>query len=139
MVHEPLEHTADVGFVVREASLDALFAGAAAAFTEVITPLAGVRAQRAVEVAVEAPDLELLLVAFLEELLHRFETERLLVARAETAVEEGPPARLRGSLIGEAFEAPRHPLTVTVKAVTYHGLEVRREGEGWRAQVILDV
>jgi SHS2 domain-containing protein len=26
-----------------------------------------------------------------------------------------------------------------VKAVTYHGLELVREGEGWRARVVLDV
>jgi SHS2 domain-containing protein len=40
---------------------------------------------------------------------------------------------------GETWEEGRHPLTVAIKAVTYHGLEVRREAAGWRARVILDI
>lgn len=146
MTYEALDHTGDVGFVVRAPTLPALFAEAAAAFTDCITPVEGVRVARSVELSLEASDLELLLVVFLEELLYLFESERLLVRESALEVEEaaapGEPARLRGTVGGEVYDPERHPVTVAIKAVTYHGLEVRRyerPEEGWRAQVILDI
>jgi SHS2 domain-containing protein len=134
-----VDHTGDVGFVARAPTLEALFGEAAAAFTDCITPVAGVNPQRAVAIALEALDLELLLVAFLDELLYLFETERFLVGEAVTTIEEGEPVRLRATVSGERLDPERHPVTVAIKAVTYHGLEVRRETKGWRAQVILDI
>lgn len=137
---EPLDHTADVGFELEAASLAELFAGAAAALTDVVTDVAAVRPAETLEVELEADDRELLLVEWLEELVYRLDSESRLFRRAEVELEErGGRVALRATLRGEPFDPARHPLKVAIKGVTYHGLEVRRAGEGWRARVIFDI
>jgi hypothetical protein len=44
-----------------------------------------------------------------------------------------------GELLGEAIDPGRQELEADVKGVTRHGLRVERSGEGWSAQVTLDV
>ena len=33
----------------------------------------------------------------------------------------------------------RHELDMEIKAITYHGLKVERDGDGWLAEVIVDI
>jgi SHS2 domain-containing protein len=137
----PLDHTADAGIEVRAASLDALFAEAAAGLCGAITDPAGLVARHSAVVEVSAPDLEMLLVEWLQELLFRFETTGALPARVEVAVAASPAGgwRLRATVHEEAFDPDRHPLAVAIKAVTYHGLRLEQGPDGWRATVIFDV
>jgi SHS2 domain-containing protein len=135
-----VEHTADVGIEVRAATLEALFVDAAAGFCDVITEMALIGGGEERPFEVDAAGLDLLLVAWLEELLFRFETTGVLYARGEASVEgKGESWSLRARMRGERFDAARHPLRVQVKAVTYHGLEVARDEQGWRARVIFDI
>ena len=137
----PLEHTADAGIEVRAATVDGLFAEAAAGLVSVITDPSRVEPRQEQAVEVTAPDLEQLMVEWLEELLFRFETTRMLPAAAQVVVsrEAGNGWRLAGTVRGEPFDPARHPLAVAVKAVTYHGLSVAGDVDGWRATVIFDI
>jgi SHS2 domain-containing protein len=47
--------------------------------------------------------------------------------------------RVIAQLAGEPYDEQRHAFESEVKAVTYHQLEVRHDGEGWRGRVILDL
>ena len=67
--HRPLEHTADVGIEVEAPSREELFAEAAVALGDTITPREGVGLLLARELTVEAEGEELLLVDFLNEVL----------------------------------------------------------------------
>ena len=133
-------HTGDIGLILTGQSLDELFADAAVALTETMTDhgLVGASYSTAVELSSSAVDL--LLVDWLNDLVFRFDTEGLLVARARVAVaREGSEWALRGSVEGESFDRARHPIKVLVKAATYHALDVNRTAAGWRATVVLDV
>lgn len=135
-----VEHTADVGIEVRAATLEALFVDAAAGFCDVITEVARVATGEERTFEVDATGLDLLLVAWLEELLFRFETTGVLYPHGEASVEgKGDSWSLRARMRGERFDSARHPLKVQVKAITYHGLEVARDEQGWRARVIFDI
>lgn len=145
-----LDHTADVAVEVTADSLAGLYAEAARAFTDTVTPLAGVAEGRTLEVTLDLPaDADLasddashhcaredLMVAWLEELLYRFEVEGFLPARAD--VELAGDA-LHATLRGETYAPDRHPVKVLVKAVTYHALAVRPTADGWTARVIFDI
>jgi SHS2 domain-containing protein len=135
-----VEHTADVGIEVRAATLEALFVDAAAGFCDAITEAARLGADEERAFQLEAAGLDLLLVAWLDELLFRFDTTGVLYPRGEASVEgNGESWSLRAHVRGERFDAARHPLKVQVKAITYHGLEVARDAQGWRARVIFDI
>lgn len=106
-----------------------------------ITDVSGVVPDVSRDVKLNAPDLESLLVQWLEELLYLFETEGLLFCR--TAVQLQDLSRgdlfLEAELRGEPYDATRHPLETAIKAVTYHALEISHLGEDWQARVIFDI
>lgn len=39
----------------------------------------------------------------------------------------------------EPVDPKRHELDMEIKAITYHGLKVERDGDGWLAEVIVDI
>jgi len=107
--------------------------------TEAITTAAAVEPRASSDVSLESPELDLLLVDWLSELLFRFETRDWLVARATVEIVTAGVYRLGARIEGEARDASRHPIKVLLKAVTYHGLEVKQHGDVWVAQIIFDI
>jgi SHS2 domain-containing protein len=136
-MYEYFEHTADLGIRVRAADVNGLFADAATAlFAAVVDGLDSVRLTHPVEVAVEGTDLEYLFFDWLRELLFRFDADHLLLARFDVVVKE---AGLKATAWGEPIDPARHVLSHEVKAITYHGLRVEQEADGWIAEVIVDI
>jgi SHS2 domain-containing protein len=137
------DHTADVGLEVRGAGLEDLLATAARAVFSVILEAGPSAVETEAEVLAEAEtgaraEWEDVFVAWLQELLYRFETQHL-VPLAFDFVEAGP-ARVRARVGFGRFDPKRHRAATEVKAVTYHELAVRAEPGGtWSARFILDV
>ena len=136
--------TSDLSFVARGPTLEALFAAAAKALLaatvedpDSIAP----RVRR--KVLLEEPDLELLLLRFLNELVYLRDAEELLLLPRHVRISLNDAAQLEADLIGEAIDAERHRMDVEVKAATAHGLRIARAiagaGEEWEASVTLDV
>jgi len=133
-------HTGDIGVTVHARSLELLFADAASALTDTITDHSVVVASESVSVELSATAVDLLLVDWLNDLIYRFETAELLVARVDISVmEHAGEWTVRGSARGERLDPARHPIRTLVKAATYHALEVIRSGDEWRATFVLDV
>jgi len=134
---ELFEHTADVGIRVRAGSLEKLFADAACGLFSVLAAnLDAVQPLQEVAFAVQGDRHDDLLFDWLAELLYTFATKRLVFCHFEVAV---TPTGLTAVARGEPMDCDRHGLHVEVKAITYHGLKVERAGDGWLAEVIVDV
>lgn len=133
--------TSDVSFVARGETLPAVFTAAAAALlaTTVENPEAlGESEERRLELA--EPDLELLLLVFLNELVYLRDAQGLLLrVRHLEVAEEAGQARLIAELVGETLDPARQKLVGDVKAATAHGLRLARRDGGFQATVTLDV
>lgn len=129
-----MSHTADAGIVAYGTSLDELFANAAYGMFDLMFDVDRLEPDTSVGVVVEADGVEGLLVAWLSDLLGRFEIENRVWCRFTPEVRPGwrVAADVEGAPVGELRGAP-------VKAVTYHGIEIRRDAAGWRATVYFDV
>ena len=88
------------------------------------------------EVQVEAPDIEALLVAWLNELIYRFETHGTLFRRSR--VLELNETNLRATYSGEQANPQKRRFKTDIKTATYYMLKVE-PGEPSRVQVILDI
>jgi SHS2 domain-containing protein len=132
--YEELDHTADVGIRAHGASLDELFAAAAAGMFSLVADLRKVRAVGEVEVRVKADDLEALMVRWLSELLFLHETQRLLLKEFDVRI-DGTSLEARAR--GETIDKKRHELKLNIKAVTYHRLRIDRKAG--LAEVIFDI
>ncbi len=136
-MHELFEHTADLGLRATAPDLDTLFAEMAAClFTAVLEDETVVKPSVEVEVVLPPDGREYLLFDWLNALLRHFDSGRLLFGRFQVAVGE---RGLAGRAWGEPFDAARHRLTHEVKAITYHELKVEPTGDGWLAEVIVDI
>ena len=134
---EHFHHGADIGVRGLGATPALAFAQAALAMSAVIADVADIAARVPVRVRCAAPDLELLLVDWLNALVYEMATRRMLFSRFEVSLQHN---RLEGTAWGEAIEVARHQPAVEVKGATYTELVVRRTaGGGWLAQCVVDV
>jgi SHS2 domain-containing protein len=136
---ETFEHTADLGLRVVGSDLADLFETAAAGLYDVIVANRDeVRPSDSESVRLAAPSLPDLLLAWLNELIFRSETQHRLYSQFRVQVEENGPG-LEATIAGEPIDRDRHVLDHEVKAATHHGLTVRPADGGWLAEVILDI
>jgi len=136
-MYRMFEHTADVGFRVEAATLDALFADAGRALVSLLVDDADTfDAGQSIRIELSADRVDDLLFDFLSELLYRFAAERFVPVRYEIALHDH---HLHATLHGDAFDPERHAGGIEVKAVTYHGLRVEESLTGPVAEVIVDV
>jgi SHS2 domain-containing protein len=136
--------TSDLFFVARGATLGDLFTAAAQALlAATVEDPASVEARVRRAVRLEEPDLELLLLRFLNELVYLRDAERLLLRPERVCVRANEVAHVEAELEGETIDAERHHLEPEIKAATAHGLRIARVTAGgavaWEANVTLDV
>lgn len=134
---EIIEHPADVGFVAYGETLEELFASAAAAMMTLACDPATLEERERREIDVAAGDVEMLLFAWLAEILAVSDAEQIFFRRAD--VTQLRAGRVRGVVYGEKYDKARHRAGTYIKAVTLHQFRVEQTPAGWKATVYLDV
>ncbi len=135
--YEIIEHTADVGIRIYGESLKSLFMNAAEALFDIVCGIESISEREQFRVTVEGRDAEDLMVAWLGELLLRFELENVLSRRFDITEINGK--RLSALVWGEKFVREKHERRMEIKGVTYHRLKVEEKNGLWSAEVIFDV
>lgn len=132
--------TSDISFVARADTLEGVFAAAADALVSATVEDPGsVRELEDRPVSLEEPDLELLMLCFLNELIYLRDAHELLLRPRELRIHREGSPRLEARLVGEKFLPQRHRIETEVKAATAHGLRVAPGAGGWEARVTLDI
>ena len=136
--YEYLEHTADMGMVVRGKNLSELLTHAAQGLFETIAVVETVDETAAIEIHLTAESVEELFVAWLDELIFRHETEEMFFKRSE--IRQCCETEMSATVYGEPSNFDKHEVYTEIKSVTYHQLRVVQKGDGsWFAQVIFDL
>lgn len=130
-------HDADMGVCGYGPTKMAAFEQAALAMTAVVTDPQNVQALECIEISCEAPDDELLFVAWLNALIYEMAVRNMLFSRFEVHLSG---ARLSGRAWGERIDRARHAPAVEIKGATYTSLRVEGDAQrGWRARTVVDV
>jgi len=136
--YEIIDTTADIGIRAFGADWPDVYANAALGMFSLITDLETVKEKLERDISVTAPDREVLLAEWLNELIFLFDTEMLLFRRFEIT-------KLSSSLIearcfGEKVDRSRHELKRGIKSATYHRIKVEKVKDGsYLGEVILDI
>ncbi|MCX6699987.1 MAG: archease [Methanomicrobiales archaeon] len=135
MSYEELDHTADIRLRVISPSLDSLFAETALAMMKIIygEPCPG-EVGRTLEL--EAGNTENLLLDFLSEVLFLSEVEYLVFS---SAIVHLAGNSLKALLTGEPFDPERHRGGTEIKGISYSGLRIVKEDEGYVLDILFDV
>ena len=130
-------HEADIGVRGTGQTSAQAFEQAAIALTAVITEPETVACRETLSIECEAPDLELLLVDWLNALVYEMATRKMLFRRFQV---ELSGTRLHATACGEPVDVARHQPAAEVKGATYTQLEVCEDPSGqWHAQCVVDV
>lgn len=132
-----LGHTADLGMEVRGRDLSDLFTQAGWSFFDLMIAFRHFDPQEEMDLSVEAPDREALMVAWLGELLFYFETRQLVFRKF--LIRSLSATVLTATVGGAVFDLEKHRLKRAVKAVTYHQLRIWEARGFWRARIIFDL
>jgi SHS2 domain-containing protein len=135
MSFEEISHTADVKIRARAPTLDALFTDAFLALMQVVY---GTDRSNGIlkDIRIESDNIESLLCDFLSEVLYIAEVEGLVFSRAEIIIEG---LSLTAILKGEAFDPLRHSSGTEVKGISYSGLVIQKDANGYMLDILFDV
>jgi SHS2 domain-containing protein len=135
MSYEEISHTADVKIRARAKTLDSLFSDAFDALMHVVYGKNRSGKQQKI-IEIHAQDPESLLADFLSEVLFISEVEGLVFSHAEITI-NGPS--LTAVLSGEPFDPARHSEGTEVKGISYSGLSIREDTNGYILDILFDV
>lgn len=131
---EEIEHTADLALKCGGTDLASFFRSAALGTYRLmgVVKAPGVSREETT-VALDAPDIESLLVDWLSELTYLAEAQNRVFEEIRFEILTG--TQLQARLGGGEIQR----LETAIKAVTYHHLEVAKTSEGYSATVVFDV
>jgi len=130
--------TADVAFVAYGKDLNELFADAALAMFEVMINTKQVKSTVTKKVKLSGNDLQSLMFNWLNELLVYVDSENLVFSDFKVKVDE-KKFSLSAECKGEKIDRKKHETRTAVKSATMHKMEIKKERNIWKAQVILDI
>ena len=134
---EIIDHVADVGIVAYGTDVEELFSNAALALFSLITEPESIEEKLHLDLEVSSEGRDRLLVEWLNELIYLFDAERILVNRFD--IKRLTHNELKATCYGEGFDSMKHKIKIGVKAATYHMLKLDKNGDGCKAQIILDI
>jgi len=140
-----IDHLSDVGIEFYGNTPEELFENAAAGMFSIMYDLKTVKPVVKKEVRISGKDInyEDLLILWLERLLYLYEVNTTLFSdfKVKKIENKGNTFILEAEIYGEEIDLSRHEIEVAIKAPTYHDLEIKENGEGykWRGRVIFDV
>jgi len=135
--YEIIDHTADLGIVVKGGNIKELFVNAANAMTDLMVKAQVGEKGAKRKLIVEGEDLPDLMVRWLSEILYLFNGEHILVSTIE--IGSISPTRLQSTLSGVSLKKGRHEILREIKGVTYHQIVVEETADGWETRVIFDI
>ena len=134
---EIIDHTADVGIIAYGVDIKELFSNAGLALFSLIAEAASVEEKLHLNLKVCSEDRDSLLVEWLNELIYLFDVKHILFSRFE--IKSLTHNELKATCYGEEFDPMKHQLKTGIKAATYHMLKLDKNGDSYKAQIILDI
>ncbi len=135
--YEQMPHTADLAARIYGETLPELYGNAAYAMFDMMADIKDAGAEESVEVSVEAPDGESLLISWLNEVLYISYIKKIIFS--EFSISSLTEKKLTGAANGRKIKEGANPLKAEIKAATYHDLEIKKTDKGYEVTVVFDV
>ena len=135
--YEIIDHTADLGILIKGKDLPTLFHNACTALLDIMISGNSHEKPKSIKLNVTGTDLPDLMVRWLGEILYFFDGEGLIAS--STTIYSVSNNNLKASLFTVAFDPEIHKILTEIKAVTYHRIEVTEKNGIWEARVIFDL
>ncbi len=128
--------TADAGIRVRAKSLQELICKSILATFNEITPIEKVPQEESFFIEANS-EIPFLLADLINTALFLHESQLFVTSSCEVVELTSNYAKVK--LVGSKYNPQKHEPNLMIKAATYHGLKVEREGDMWIGEVIFDI
>ena len=132
---EFLEHTADIKFKAYGKNLKEAFENSASALLNTIYDKK-IKSLKRKKITVSGTDLQNLLYNFLEEFLFLIDSEGFLASEINIQKFDEKKLKIEAELSGDDSKGYK---TDGVKAITYHDMSIKHDGEKFVIQAVVDV
>lgn len=129
-------HDADIGILGEGDSPEEAFEMAAIALTAVVTQPERVQPIRSFYVHCQAPNLDILLLDWLNSIIYKMAVENMLFSQFYISIKD---LSLTARICGETVDRKRHEPAVEPKGATMTELGVQNFDKHWRAYCVIDV
>ena len=133
---------ADIAYEAYGKDLNELFENAALAIFELSANLKTIDAKKKLEIKLENEKIENLLYDFLSEILFLKDSKYIVFKKVKVSIKEnkkGKKFQLKAILEGDTINPQKQQLENDIKAITMHMFEVKKEKNGWKATVVVDI
>jgi SHS2 domain-containing protein len=137
MQFEVLDISGDTGIKAYGKTVSEAYANAGIGMYSLITDISGVDERESVELELSGDSPEGVLVAYLNELIFRFDTHGFIGRSVE--VPNLSDSGIRVIVHGEEFDPERHERRLLIKAATYHNIKIGRADSVWEVEVVFDI
>jgi SHS2 domain-containing protein len=129
-------HEADIGLCGEGATVEEAFVMTAMALTAAVTQPDKVRAQQTIALHCESPDLDYLLLDWLNAIIYEMAVRKMLFSGFQLSI---AASTLTARISGEPVDRARHEPAVEPKGATLTELSVRCVDGHWKARCVIDV
>ncbi|MFZ0390820.1 MAG: archease [Calditrichia bacterium] len=136
-----IEHTADVAIRVCGNTAEDLFEAAFRGWLKIVSGSSKIHREKQQQIQIAADSPEELLVEFLSE-INFLLTARRWITGGFSQLEikqQGSGWRLMATIFGMKLQPGVHKIKTEIKAVTFHQLEIRQQGEVLETTIVFDV
>src|SRR3989344_9444945 len=130
---------ADIAYEAYGKDLNDLFENSAMAIFELSANLKTVYAKEKIEFSLENEKIENLLYDFLSEILFLKDSKYMVFRNVKVEIMENKNYKLKAFLEGDTINPQKQQLENDIKAVTMHMFEVKKEKDGYKATVVVDI
>ena len=140
MSYKFLEHGGEEGILGEGKTLESAFSEAAKAMFATMVDIKKVKSNKSIKISCESDNKESLFIEFLNELLAQKDILNMVFSKFDINIKENNKMfKLSGKAYGEKFDEEKHKPRVEVKAATYSGLKLWKDGGNYKARCIIDV
>ncbi|MEO0295777.1 MAG: archease [candidate division WOR-3 bacterium] len=131
-----IEHTADIGFIVKAKDMKSLIKKISLILSNVMVDTETIEIKETKNFKIKIEEEDFIVIDVLRELLYFFDTEGFIWKDVKV--------NIKGDIIllelkGEKFDNKKHKLKKDVKAVTYHDYYLERKENFYETRFILDI
>lgn len=135
-----LEHVTDAIIEAYGSSLDEAFENSAKGLVNTMFNIKEITPDQEYEIIAKGYDIESLLYDWLEKVMLRILIDNIVLADFKVKISESNGNYfLKGIVKGEVLDLQKHHYKVEIKAVTYHGMEIKQKENIVTTRFLLDL
>lgn len=137
--YEYFETTADIGITAQGKNLEIAFINSALGTMNLITDINQIKPKISKSIEIKSEDIYGLLYDWITELLILLDSDFFIASEYDIKITKNKEYVLIGNITGDIYNTDIYNYKTEVKAITYHNMDIKKIGDKYKLNFILDL